>query len=108
MKTNPMHHDRQSRLLTSVAVGCIVFAMVLLLLLVAVLVGEAVDDEGGHRSGRCAPATCQPYGSSGTVPVPGTNDSRSSAQKPKQNAPAAKVPAAPKAPAAPPRISIRK
>ncbi|WP_371605023.1 hypothetical protein OG345_42150 (plasmid) [Streptomyces sp. NBC_01220] len=95
-------------------------AFALVLTIIAVLLGvaaclllflEALNDDARAQPARSCPAnsgaplnpaTCQPYGSSGTAAVPGTGGSRSSVQKPKQNAPA------PKAPAAPPRISVRK
>ncbi|MFE6639547.1 hypothetical protein ACFVFT_38465 [Streptomyces tendae] len=101
MKINP--DDRQSRLIVSFAVGCCI--VLGLVLLVALLVDDTHDDDSGHGTGRCAlavagtvdPVTCLPYGSTG---VPGTNNSGSSAQRPK--APAAK------APAAPPRVSLGK
>ncbi|MEU9355066.1 hypothetical protein AB0D65_29730 [Streptomyces griseoloalbus] len=100
MKTNP--DDRQSRLLVSFAVGCIVLALVIF---VALLVDDTEDDSGQHSTRRCAPAvagtvdpvTCLPSGSTGAG---STNNSVSSAQRPQ--APAAK------APAAPPRVSLVK
>ncbi|MFF4543678.1 hypothetical protein ACFY1J_05435 [Streptomyces sp. NPDC001406] len=123
MKPKPPSDDRQSRLIISVAVGVIVLALVIL---VALLVDHAVDDDSDSSPGRCAPAlagtvdpvTCQPYGG---IPAGTTNSSKtgSTARKPAvpaPKAPAAKAPAAPKAPApaapkapaAPPRISLGK
>ncbi|PNG22314.1 hypothetical protein [Streptomyces cahuitamycinicus] len=109
MKTSPVHDDRQSRLIISVAVGTLVLALVIL---VALLVGD--ETESGHEGSSCPagaagvlnPVTCQPYGSTGAA-VPGASESRSSARKPVQQpkAPAVKMPAAPKAPA-PPRVSV--
>ncbi|MDH6449599.1 pyruvate/2-oxoglutarate dehydrogenase complex dihydrolipoamide acyltransferase (E2) component [Streptomyces sp. SAI-119] len=99
-KLLPPPNDRTSRLIVSVAVGIFVLALVVL---VAFLAADVDVDDSNGSSGRCAPAfagtvdpvTCLPYGSTGAAA--GTNNSGSSAQKPK--APAAKPPAAPKAPA---------
>ncbi|MFB8120569.1 hypothetical protein ACFC51_32485 [Streptomyces sp. NPDC055962] len=119
MKTSPVSPDRTLRL--AVVITCLVILFVCLVVQAA----RAFDDDQAAPRGVCPavsvtplnPATCQLY-SPGTVPAPVTNDSRSSAQKPRQQAPAAKAPAPPvkapappvkapappvKAPAAPPR-----
>lgn len=114
MKTqfSPLPNDRRSRLIVSVALGVLVFALVVLF---ACLVANSDDDSSRGGSSRACPApagtvdpvTCLPYGSSATV-APGTNNSGSSAQRPAQKpqapAPKAPAPAAPvvKVPAAPP------
>ena len=98
--------DRESRLIVTFAVGCLVLALVLL---VAFLADDSDGSESGTGTNRCPaavgavdPVTCQPYGSTGA----GTNNSGSSAHRPK--APAVKVPAPPKVPAAPPRVRLTK
>jgi hypothetical protein len=107
----PLPNDRTSRLIVSVAVGVLVLALVVML---ACLVADDDSDSSSRRCpgvvGTVDPVTCLPYGSGG-VAAPGTNHSGSSAQKPAQRqpkAPAVKVPTAPKAPAAPPRVSLGK
>jgi hypothetical protein len=108
----PAPDDRASRLVISVAASLLVFALVVL---VALLAADVDDDSSrhcpGYAVGTVDPVTCLPYGSAGAAPA-GTNHSGSNSgtvRKPAQpKAPAAKVPAAPKAPAAPPRVSLGK
>ncbi|MFD7501577.1 hypothetical protein [Streptomyces sp. NPDC059850] len=107
-KLLPPPNDRTSRLIVCVAVGLLVFALVILFSLLVADVDDDSDRDGS--SGRCAPAvagtvdpvTCLPYGSTGAGAA-GTNNSGSSTQK-QPKAPAVKAPAAPapKAPAPPP------
>ncbi|MBK3639524.1 hypothetical protein [Streptomyces sp. MBT33] len=108
-KLSPLPNDRNSRLIVSVAVGLLVFGLVVLF---ALLVAEVdVDDDStsrrcpGYAVGTVDPVTCLPYGSSGTaVSTNQSGSSGSSPRKPAQaqpKAPVAKPPAAPKAPAAP-------
>ncbi|CAL9326710.1 hypothetical protein [Streptomyces sp. SudanB91_2054] len=116
MKTS--FEDRHSRLIIAVGVGAIVFALVLLFaLLVHAADGDDSGSGSGQRTGHCAPAlagtvdpvACPPYGSGAAAP--GTSDSRSSVRKPapaQPKQPPAKVPAAPKAPAVPPKVSLGK
>ncbi|WP_181805672.1 hypothetical protein [Streptomyces shenzhenensis] len=104
MKTKlpSLPNDRSSRFVVSVAVGLLLFGLVVLF---SLLVADIDDGDRDGSSGRCSPAiagtvdrvTCLPYGSTGTAAA-GTNNSRSSAQK-QPKTPAAKPPAAPKAPA---------
>ncbi|MFJ1552770.1 hypothetical protein [Streptomyces mirabilis] len=104
MKTKlpPLPNDRSSRLVVSVAVGLLLFGLVILF---SLLVADIDDGDLDGSSGRCTPAiagtvdpvTCLPYGSTGAAAA-GTNNSGSSAQK-QPRAPAAKPPAAPKVPA---------
>ncbi|MGW7691236.1 hypothetical protein ACWGMA_20570 [Streptomyces asiaticus] len=101
MKSNPwsLPNDRRSCLAISVAVGVIVFGLVVLF---ALLVTDLDDDRG--CTGRCTPGfagivdpvTCLPYGSAGPA-APLTNHSGNSAQK-QPKAPAANASAVPKAP----------
>lgn len=109
----PQLDDRRSHLIIALAIGALVLGLVVL---VALLVANTDRDSTSRRCPEqvvctVAPVTCLPYVGSGGAAT-GTNDSRSSARKPaqqpRQKAPAVKVPAVPKAPAAPPRISLRK
>jgi hypothetical protein len=109
-KLPPLPNDRTSRLVVSVAVGVLVFGLVVLFALLVANV-DVDDDSTSHRCpgvvGTVDPVTCLPYGSSGGAAA-GTNhsgSSGSSTRKPAQTQP--KAPAA-KAPAAPPRVSLGK
>jgi hypothetical protein len=104
-------------MVVSVAVGVLVFALVVLF---ALLVADDDTDSDsssrrcpGHAVGTVDPLTCLPYGHShGFGGASAATNSGSSARKPvqqpRQKAPAAKAPAAPKAPAVPPRVSFGK
>ncbi|QOV40214.1 hypothetical protein IM697_18505 [Streptomyces ferrugineus] len=99
-------NDRTSRLVVSVAVGALVFGLVVLF---ALLVAD-VDDDSDSSSRRCPgyvvgtldPVTCLPYGSAGAAPAgtnhagSGSSTARKLAAPPK--APAPKVPARPRPP----------
>lgn len=118
--TKPTVDDRSSRLIVSVAVVLLVFALALL---VAHL-DDDVDDTGhrchGYAAGTVDPVTCVPYAHGhghGYGGAAAHNAPRSSARRPGQpsrpKAPLAKVPAPPKAPVvkappARPRVSLRK
>lgn len=89
-----------------------------LTILVACLLGLVLIDDDEHAAPHRScptvhvtplnPVTCQPYVTPGVATIPGTNDSRRSAQKPKANAPAAKAPAPGPAAPKPPSVSLRK
>ncbi|MFF4902201.1 hypothetical protein [Streptomyces sp. NPDC001068] len=121
MKTHRPQSEQHSRLIVALGAGLLVFALVVLF---AALVADDDSDSSSHRCpgyavGTVDPYTCLPYshghghghGAGATTKHPGSSARRPAQPRPKApvaKVPAAPKPAAPKAPAAPPRLSLKK